>query len=119
MKDGILVRVPWGYATRFITILANPATSTLPTFTTTIQIGAGSDMTPETTELTFDIGDMVTGGAALLASIEDPNHGKTAREIFEPIIKLVVALSVIITIVMDLMGSHKHAQENNKGNVRL
>ena len=108
-REGILSRVPWGYLTRLYYLMNNSATSTLPTFTTTIQVGPGDDMTPEQTTLSFDVGDMVAGAGALVDSIEDPIHGQTFRDVFYPIVQLVVALGVIITIVSDITGSHRHA----------
>lgn len=115
LKDYVLVRFPWGYPTRFIAILSDPATTSLPSFTTTLHIGPGSE-TPATTTLTFDMDDMLEGGAALAASIEDVTNGKTAREIGEPMIKLAVALSVVLVIVHDVMGM-KH--EGGGGSARI
>lgn len=118
-RQGILSRVPWGYLSRMVSIFQNSATSSLPAFTATLRTGPGSDMTPDETSITIDIGDMIAGGGALLDSIEDPIHGKTARDIFEPIVKLGISIIVLFTIAMDLMGSHKHADGDSRQKTKL
>lgn len=108
LQTGVLNRPPWGYLTRLYSIWNSTATTSLPSFTAHVQIGPGDDMTPDTTTLTFNIGDMVTGGSAILQSITDPINGMTARDVFQPLVQLSVALAVIMTIINDLTGSHKH-----------
>ncbi len=101
-QNGVLTRFPIGYVTRFVSIVSNPATSTLPTFTVNLQLGATAS-----TSLTFDMQDTITGAGSLLDSITDPFHGKTLREVVEPFVLLFVALLVILNIVADITGSHK------------
>lgn len=103
MRDGILTRLPWGYFTRFATILGSTATTSLPSYTVEFAQNTAGD----TTTLAFDPGDMLAGGGALVDSIHDPYNNKTLKDIFEPIVQLVVALLVLFTIVSDLTGSHK------------
>lgn len=112
LKTTFLTRAPWGYLTRFVSILTSSATTTLPVFTAQVQIGAGDDMTPEITELTFDMGDMIGGGGALLDSIRDPINNKSVRDIFEPIVQLAIALAVMMTIIWDI------ARMNSEGESR-
>ncbi len=104
LRDDVASRAPWGYLTRFLAIMGNQATSTLPTFTAEIALNNASD----TTTLTYDPGDMLTGGAALLESIHDPYNNKSTKDVLEPIVLLVIGLGVLLTIASDLMGSHKH-----------
>lgn len=107
-RDGILTRMPWGYVTRFVAIVGGSATTTLPTFTATVALNTASD----TTEISFDPGDMFAGGAALAASIHSPyDSGVTFRSTFEPIIKLSMGIVVILTIMADIMSSHNHPAE--------
>jgi hypothetical protein len=108
-KDGVAVHVPWGYITRFISILTSSATTSLPAFVVNIPTGVGASTSAEYIATTFDPADMIAGGGALLDSIHDPIHGKTARDIFAPIVRLTIALGVILTIAADLMKSHNHA----------
>lgn len=108
-RDELLTKAPWGYLNRVYTIFTSPATSTLPTFIATIPGGPGSG-TIQTEQISFDMQDMIVGAGALVNSIEDPYHGKTARDIMEPFIKLVIALGVILTIVADLTKMYNHAE---------
>lgn len=117
-REGIFTRIPWGYFTRVVNIMTSSSTEALPSFTATIQIGPGDDMTPETTSLTFDMGDIVSGGGELLDSIQDPIHGKTVKDIFYPFVQATLALGVIFTIVADISRTHQHntrEPSQNKG----
>ena len=115
LKTGVLNRPPWGYLTRMYDIWSSSATTSLPSFTAHIQIGPGDDMTPTTTSITIDPGDMMSGGAAILQSIHDPINGMTAKDVFTPFVQLTVALAVIFTIISDLTGSHKHHTNADTG----
>ncbi len=119
LRAGVLTRVPWGYFTRVYNIFNASSTAALPSYTTSIQVGPGDDMTPDVETLTFSPGDMIAGGGALLDSIEDPIHGKTARDIFVPMVQLFVAISVIYTIIADIIGSHKRAHEQPAQKTKL
>jgi hypothetical protein len=102
---GFLTRAPWGYVTRLVTILTNnatstSATSTLPAFTVSFASSSpmyGSDMT-------FDMQDMVMGGASLINGITDPISGKSMREITEPWIQLFIAITALSIIFHDIMS---------------
>lgn len=102
LKDMVLSRVPWGYATRLYNIFTSTATSSLPAFEVNLHLGAGS-LPTSTSTLTFDPDDMLSGGAYLAGSITDVTYGKTAREILEPLVKLGIALMVVFIIVGDLL----------------
>jgi hypothetical protein len=118
-RSGFLTRVPWGYFTRFISILTDTATTTLPTFTSTIQMGPGNDLTPETTTITIDPGDMLAGASALLTDTRDPITNKNARDVFEPFVQLAIAIGVIFTIVTDMVKSHNYANQSESRNGKL
>lgn len=105
VKDGALQRAPWGYVTRFVTILSASTTPTsLPTWTAIVATSPTSSTT-----FTFDPGDMLAGGANTLNSITDPNSGQTLKQVAEPLIDLFIALSFVIIVFHDLMamGHHK------------
>lgn len=109
-RNGLLQRMPWGYVTRIVTILGDTSTTTatsLPTFTATFNEASGT-----TDSLTFNPGDMLNGGAAILAGIKDPNSGENLQQITEPWLQLFIALSVLIIIFHDVMamGNHKKGQ---------
>jgi hypothetical protein len=104
VRGGILTRAPWGYATRLVTILSSNATTTLPTFTANIYTTGTS--TPDTT-LTFDPGDMLDGGAALLNSVKANGTSLSLRDIVEPWIQLFIALSIVFIIAIDVLHIRK------------
>jgi hypothetical protein len=107
-KDAILTRVPWGYVTRLVNIIANPTEGALPTFSTKFKTSATDTLT-----MSFDPGDMLAGAGALVDSIHDPlDETVTFRGTFENMVKLVISIAVLLTIIMDLTGSHKHMAES-------
>ncbi len=108
-RDGVLTRIPWGYLNRTYEILSSTTTVALPTYTASVVIGTTGHLS--TTSLAFDPGDMLAGGAQLITDTRDPFNGKNARDIFEPIVQLVIALAVVFTIVADITGSHRHHTE--------
>jgi hypothetical protein len=114
-KNAILVRWPWGYVTRTISILSSSGTTSLPTFTAQVQIGPGDDLTPETMSFTFDMQDMIAGGGEALESVHDPFTDKSPHDIFYPMVQLSVAMGVLFTILADLMKSHKNEDTSRQG----
>jgi hypothetical protein len=110
-KTGIAQRAPWGYVNRFVEILSNTATTSLPSFTAHIPVG-GDDPTGNAETIHFDMGDFMTQGALAINSVTDPYNGMSARDIFEPLIRLAIALSVLFTIAADVMGSHRHHSDH-------
>jgi hypothetical protein len=119
-RDGVLIHAPWGYVQRLYDIVSATSTTALPTFTASVVMGPGDNSNTSTTTISFDPGDMLAGGGALLESIHDPVDGKSPRDIFYPMVQLAVAIMVILTIASDVMGSHKHHSESassKRGNV--
>lgn len=106
-RDGILIRAPWGYITRFVHIVSATTTESLPSYTATVALNNAED----TTELTFDPGDMVAGAGTLLDSIEDPYDHKSIKDVLQPMVQAGVAIAVVLTIISDIVGSHKHHME--------
>lgn len=107
MRENILVKAPWGYFNRMYVIWQTTATGTLPTMSISIPFGNGEYGTA-----TADMGDMIVGGVAQLNSVTDPRYGKTARDVLEPFVALLMAIAVIYTIITDLTGSHKHTKHS-------
>jgi hypothetical protein len=108
-RDGVLTRVPWGYVNRFFVILTSSSSASLPTFTVPIHTGSPHNLA--TTTFTIDTGDMLTGANALLTETRDPFYNKNIRDIVEPFVQLSIALGVLFTILIDIIGSHKHGDE--------
>lgn len=111
IRTGLLSDVPWGYATRVVNIItaSSTASTTLPTWSASFETSSTSSST-----LTFDMGDMFTGGATLLNSIHDNEHGLTMRQILEPWIQLFIAISVLIIIFFDVMAMGHHTKPSPK-----
>lgn len=112
-REAVLLKMPWGYAVRFVDILTSSSTSTLPSFTVNIRGGNGEE-TPENMALAFDMNDIITGGGDIVDSISDPIYGKTFKDVFDPLVKLVVALGVVLTIASDLLKSHPHTERHTR-----
>lgn len=104
-RDGLMSRAPWGYATRLITILSDTASTTVASSTLPVAVIAFPNTLPlYGSTLRFDFGDMLTQGGDIMNSITDPISGLSAREIFEPMIKLFIALTAIVIIFHDITG---------------
>ncbi len=106
VRTGFLERAPWGYATRFVTIVSNNATTTATTSLPSVTVNIPSGPLDGST-LSFDFQDMFDGGASLLDSIQDPTYHKSVRDIFEPWIQLFIAITVLAIIMNDLMHMNK------------
>jgi hypothetical protein len=104
-KDGILTRVPWGYVTRFVTILSDPSTVSLPTISDTFPTNGTGD----TLTVSFDPGDMLAGAGTVIDSIHDPlDSSVNFSDTFKPMVALLISLAVLLEIIADLTGSHRH-----------
>lgn len=113
-KNGFLIRVPWGYLTRFVTILSSSATTTLPSISYTFD--SNSPLHGDTWNI--DTNAMVAGGGVLLDSVENVDSHRSLKDVFYSMVQLVVGLAVIFQIVHDLTGSHSHvAGEGGKQKV--
>lgn len=114
LHDTVLVKFPWGYATRFISIMTGTASSTpLPTWSATINVGPGSDNTPEHITLEWDMQEMIAGGANLLSNIEDTRgYGVNLRDVTQPYVQLAVAFFVLSIIWHDIMSMGHQARRN-------
>jgi hypothetical protein len=61
------------------------------------------------------MGDMITGGGQVLESVHDPFNNKTPHDVFYPMVQLTIALGVVMTILADLMKSHKNEDTSRQG----
>jgi hypothetical protein len=115
LRDDTLKHIPFGYFTRLVSIFSATSTASLPSFTITLPVGPSTNMDI----ISLNPSEILAGGAAVMASGTDPISGKNLRDVAEPIVLLSLALSVLFTIVADLVGSHKHVahgvQSTNKG----
>lgn len=111
-RTAILTKAPWGYMTRFYDIMSTTSTSSLPAFTASVQIGNGSDLTPDVTTIEIDPSDMIAGAGNLLDTTYDPINGKNIKDVAGPMVRLTIALMVLFIIISDLAGMYKHANED-------
>jgi hypothetical protein len=102
-KDGVLIHAPWGYANRMFEIWNTASTSSLPSISVSLPTGQNTHEV-----MTADFGNMLVGGMSNINSISSPINHKSARDVLEPMVKLLIAIAVVLTILMDVMGSHKH-----------
>lgn len=106
LKNGFLLRAPWGYFTRMYTIWQTTSTGTLPTITIKVPMGNATDYA----NVSANMGDMLVGGVAQLNSVTGIREGKNIRDVTEPMVQLLTAIAVLFTILTDLMGTHRHGQ---------
>lgn len=104
-KEGFLSYAPWGYITRFITILSGEgaATSSLPVLSATFPLGPSQTMTT----FTIDPNTFIPAGDALLNSATatfGPGEGESFQQILEPILDELLALLVTIAIIHDILS---------------
>jgi hypothetical protein len=112
IKTGVLRKVPFGYVYRFVEILTDTASTTLPTFDIPLLYPNSNNQMAFATSTLFQPGDMLAGAGQVLDSIKDPIWGTGLKDTFEPIIKAIIAMLVLVTIVSDLLGMHRHSQES-------
>ncbi len=110
ITDELGQRAPFSYLGRLVDIFLSTSTVALPTFTAPIRIG--NSTTTDTLFWTIDMNDIVEGAGVVLADTRDPYNGKNLEDIFYPIVQLIVALAVLVVIIKDVAGSHKHANEH-------
>lgn len=105
IQTGFLARFPWGYATRLSQIFSNQSSTSLPTFTPTINLtGNPADNIPL---ITVNPNEMLAGGASVLSGITDPNSGLNFRQLAEPLIQMFIAFTVIVIIAEDITRMRK------------
>lgn len=105
LKDGILIRVPVGYVTRFISIISDSATTSLPTVSYTF---ATSSVLSMIGTISFDpFGALNESGNILHSAISDQGGG-TVWDILGLIVKIAVYLGLVLMIIHDVTGIIYH-----------
>lgn len=110
LYNAVLVKFPFGYITRAYALFNSNATTSLPAFTVHFVTGTGDGTDMATTSLSFDMQDTLNQAGTILTNTRDPIYGQNTRDVFEPIIQMLVALSVVLIIISDIMGSHENAE---------
>lgn len=109
LRNDFINRVPIGYLTRTVNLFSATTTLALPAFN--VPIRTGESTTTDTMYIGFDMNDIVTGAGSQLDDIRDPYFNKNLRDIFEPIVQLIVAFAVLLVIIKDVTGSHRHEHD--------
>lgn len=104
MKNDILVKVPWGYATRLFAILSASSTNALPT----VSIDLSHLPINVSGPWTINMQDTFEQGDAVMNSFHDPASGLGVKDILKPILQLFVALFAIFIIWKDLTSMKPH-----------
>ncbi len=112
LHDQVLTHVPWGYATRFLGILGEATTTSLPAWSATFVYGPPENLATDT--ISYDPGDMLAGGATIMSNIRDPNSGKNLRDITEPWLFLFLGITLIIIIFHDIMSMGHHTKGSQR-----
>ena len=104
-KSQFLSYFPWGYVTRFVTIIGTGGTTTLPTISIAINTpysqGGGEN---DTTTLRFDENEMLANGAGILNGIDANGTDQNFRDVTEPYIDLFLAITILYIIIRDLLA---------------
>lgn len=107
-RDGFLERMPWGYFTRFFTIMSMSTTTPLPDFNVNLPLGG------EYTSFNFTsmIGGALEEAQGLLEEdIVDPLYNKSIEDVLKPILTACLAMSVLGYIVNDIIhGVRSHGR---------
>lgn len=114
-KNGFLSYAPWGYVTRFMTIMTGngSTTSSLPVLDATIPL-------PDGTPANFyvDPNTFIPQGGAILNSATatfGPGQGESFQTIIEPVWDEMLALLVTLAIIFNMMGTHKEGGGRHRG----
>lgn len=108
IRDSFLTKAPVGYITRFVSILASSATTTIPNISYTWANDGG----PLATKTwTIEVDDYMAQASTLSNEMVSNTDGKTAWEILGTLINTFLAIVVLFAILHDIMGIKLH---NNK-----
>lgn len=102
---GFLSYAPWGYVTRFVTILSSASTSTIPVMSVTFPLGAPNTAGYFVDTFTLDPNDMLKGGDNALNSVVTTfgTTGLSFQDVMEPFLDALFAIMLVIAIFHDLL----------------
>lgn len=111
MREGIFTYVPFGYITRTYEILATTSTTTLATISHTfdedfpVPVLAGE-------EIAFDPWDYFFVEGSPVSDVLTTSEGKNVWDIFEPLIKIIVYMTLGFMIIKELLQIRYSHREN-------
>lgn len=100
LRIGVFQKMPFGYLTRVIDLLATSSTTTLPVLSYTFQ--SDSPLSGDT--LSFDTGAYMQQASALSAQMVSNTDGQTVWEIFALPVKLFIYLVLVFAMMKDITG---------------
>jgi len=118
-KNQFLSYAPWGYATRFITILTTSATSSSPVISLTFPVGSYGHTT-DTNTFSINMDSSMQAGSALLNGVTSTWNGNTQniQQILEGPIDTIIGITLLIYIAMDIMGTFDKERRRPKEKLR-
>lgn len=105
LEQKVLVKAPLGYVTRFVAILNDTATSSLPAIA--YEFGASSPLSGA--EMTFDFQEIMDESSVILNTtlVSDRVDPKTVMELFMPLWQVLVYAFLFFMIIKDVSGLYK------------
>jgi len=103
LYNGLLQRVPFGYATRFMTLLASTTIAVEPP-ALTYTFGSSSPVALQGKTYSVQIWDALGSTSPILLAKSDDGENKNIWDIVMPYWNTVVALAVLLAILSDLFG---------------
>ncbi len=100
LRKGVFQKMPFGYVTRVVDLLATTSTSSLPILSYTFQ----SDSPLAGDAITFDVSGYMTQAAVISSQMTSNTDHKTVWQIFETPVKLFIYLVLIFAMMRDVTG---------------
>jgi hypothetical protein len=118
-RSQFLSYAPWGYATRFITILTTSSTSSSPVISLTFPVGSYGH-TSNTDTFTINMDSSMQAGSALLNGVTSTWNGKTQnfQQILEPPVDTIIGITLLIFIATDVLGLFNSERRRPKEKLR-
>ena len=107
-RGQLLSYFPWGYVTRFFTILSSNGTSTLPSATAVIAMPYSDGSASDTQSFTVDPTATLAAASAALDGIDANGTDLNWQAVLEPYVQLFIGITLLFIIVFDLIGTAHH-----------
>mgnify|MGYP003377685948 CR=1 FL=1 len=110
-KSSYMRRAPWGYVTRFLEIMASTtATTSLPVISYTF--GSSTPFFGSVGTISFDpFSSLASAGNIVNTAVSDQSVQKTVWQIFDPVVNLIVYLTLLVLIIIRLTGIELHSND--------
>jgi len=103
LYNGMLAKVPFGYATRFLTIMSGNAGAVEPP-ALSYTFGSSSPAVLQGKTYTVNIWDYMGSSSPLILAKADDGSNKDIWDIVMPYFNIVISLAVFLAILSDLFG---------------